>query len=59
MMRWEEGEVSSESIGKQHFRALTCPRDAKPAPPGAAGKTVDQNRPVTVQRQAVWCMRGA
>ena len=26
---------------------------------GAAGKTVDRNRPATVQRQAVWCMRGA
>src|SRR6266581_2174472 len=28
------------------------------APPGAPGKTVDQNRPGTLQREAVWSARG-
>jgi hypothetical protein len=29
---------------KGSFPGVACPRDAKPAPPGAAGKAVDQNR---------------
>jgi hypothetical protein len=29
---------------KGHLPALRCPPEAKPAPPGVAGNTVDQNR---------------
>jgi len=39
-----QGEVSAASIRKMAFPGVGCPPDAKPAPPGAAGKAVDQKR---------------
>jgi hypothetical protein len=39
-----QGEVSPESIGKTAFSAVGGPSDAKPAPSGAAERTVDPNR---------------
>jgi hypothetical protein len=36
--------VSAEPFGKRESPGVACPPDAKPAPPGAAGNTVDQNR---------------
>ena len=47
------GEVSAESIGTTALPGGACPRDPKPAPPGYAGKTVDQNWPGILPRKAV------
>jgi hypothetical protein len=44
-------------LDKRHFWGLAWPRDAKPAPPGAAGSTVGQNRAKALPREAVWRIR--
>jgi hypothetical protein len=36
--------VSAEPFGKSASPGVACPPDAKRAPAGAAGNTVDQNR---------------
>ena len=39
-----QGKVSAEPFGKRASPGVACPADAKSAPPGAAGNSVDQNR---------------
>ena len=42
---------------KGHLPALRCPPEAKPAPPGAAGNTVDRKPAKTLQREVVQPIR--
>jgi hypothetical protein len=46
-------EVSAEPFGKRAAPGVACQSDAKPAPPGAAGNTVDQYRLNPLQREIV------
>jgi hypothetical protein len=45
------------SPGKGSFRGVACPPEAKPAPSGTAGKTVDQYRLKPLQREMVRLIR--
>jgi hypothetical protein len=38
------GEVSADAPGKRVFRGVACSPEAKPAPSGTAGNTVEQCR---------------
>ena len=52
-----QGEVSPESMGKTAFSAVGGPSDAKPAPSGAAEKTVDRSRLKPLSKAIVRSMR--
>jgi hypothetical protein len=41
---WRREKCLRKRSKKGSFSGVGCPRDAKPAPPGAAGNTVDRNR---------------
>jgi len=52
-----QGKVSAEPFGKRASPGVACPPDAKPAPPGAVGNTVDPKPAKALQRKAVRCTR--
>ena len=45
------GKVSADAPGKRVIRGVPCSPEAKPAPSGAAGNTVDQYRLKPLQRE--------
>jgi hypothetical protein len=47
------GEVSADAPGKRVISGVACSPEAKPAPSGAAGNTVDQYRLKPLQREVV------
>jgi hypothetical protein len=50
---WAREKRRRNRSGKDSFPGVAYPTDAKPAPPGAAGKAVDGNWPETLLREAV------
>jgi hypothetical protein len=47
------GQVSADAPGKGSFRGVACSPEAKPAPSGANGNTVDRYRLKPLQRGVV------
>ena len=47
------GEVSVDGLGKGSFRGVECSPEAKPAPSGANGNTVDRYRLKPLQQAVV------